>query len=186
MRVDAELDRQWSLQMAAAQSGDSVAYERLLRAVLPFLRALIRRQGIRPEQTEDIVQDTLLTIHRVRHTYDPDRPFVPWLASIAQRRAIDARRRSARIGRWEQVTPGQLETFPDTAANKRIELDDGRKWLDRALRELPNKQREAVELVKIRGLSVAEAASASGQSAGAIKVNIHRALRALRILFKEE
>jgi RNA polymerase sigma factor (sigma-70 family) len=170
--------------MAAAQSGDVVAYERLLRDVLPFLRLLARRERVPPDLVEDIVQDALLTIHRVRHTYDPGRPFVPWLAAIAKRRAIDARRRSGRIGAWEQSAPEYLETFADPATKTEIEVRDNREWLYRALETLPKKQRDAIGLVKIRGLSVAEAATASGQSAGAIKVNIHRALRALRALFK--
>jgi RNA polymerase sigma-70 factor (ECF subfamily) len=172
--------------MAAAQSGDAAAYERLLREILPFLRSLIRQRRVHPDHVEDIVQDVLLTIHRVRHTYDPARPLIPWLAAIAQRRAIDALRRSMRISTWEQVIPDQLETLPDPAANIQIDLDDRRQWLHRALGGLPRKQREAVELVKIRGLSVAEAAVVSGQSPGAIKVNVHRALRALRALFRED
>jgi RNA polymerase sigma factor (sigma-70 family) len=184
--VGVELDRQWSSRMAAAQAGDGAAYERLLREILPFVRSVLRQQRVRPDQVEDVVQDTLLTIHRVRHTYDPGRPFVGWLAAIAQRRAIDARRRSTRISTWEHVIPDQLETFPDPAANSQSELEDRRKWLHRALGDLPRKQRKAVELVKIRGLSVAEAAVASGQSAGAIKVNVHRALKALRVLFRED
>jgi len=183
--VDAERDERWSSEMAAAQSGDAAAYERLLRDILPFLRGLARRDRVPSDLVEDIVQDTLLTIHHVRHTYDPGRPLAPWLAAIAKRRSIDARRRSGRIGAWEQTAPDRLETFPDPATNRQIELDDKRDSLHRALKDLPRKQREAVELVKIRGLSVAEAATASGQSEGAIKVNIHRALRALRALFKD-
>src|SRR5258708_6360757 len=170
--------------MAAAQSGDAAAYERLLRDILPFLRLLARRERVPPDLVEDIVQDTLLTIHRVRHTYDPGRPFIPWLAAIAKRRSIDARRRFGRIGAWEQAAPEYLETFADPATNEQMELRDDREWLHRALEDLPKKQRDAIGLVKIRGLSVAEAAAESGQSAGAIKVNIHRALQTLRALFK--
>ncbi len=170
--------------MAAAQSGDAVAYERLLRDILPLLRLLVRRERVPPDLAEDIVQDTLLTIHRVRHTYDPGRPFFPWLAAIAKRRSIDARRRSGRIGACEQSAPEYLETFADPATKTETELRDNREWLYRVLENLPKKQRDAIGFVKIRGLSVAEAATASGQSVGAIKVNIHRALRTLRALFK--
>jgi RNA polymerase sigma-70 factor, ECF subfamily len=183
--VGEERDKRWSSEMAAAQSGDAAAYERLLRDILPFLRLVARRGRVPPDLVEDIVQDTLLTIHRVRHTYDPGRPLVPWLAAIAKRRSIDARRRSGRIGAWEQAAPDQLDTFPDPATNRQVELDDKRDSLNRALKDLPRKQRDAIELVKLRGLSVAEAATASGQSAGAIKVNVHRAVQALRALFKE-
>jgi RNA polymerase sigma-70 factor (ECF subfamily) len=171
--------------MAAAQAGDAVAYGRLLRAIVPFLRVVIRHQRVPPNQVDDILQDTLLSIHRVRHTYDPARPLVPWLAAIARRRAIDGRRRSTRIEAWEAATPDLLETFPDLSANRWIEDGDEHGWLRRAIEELTPKQRVAVELVKLRGLSVAEAAALSGQSPGAIKVNVHRALRALRALWAE-
>ena len=178
----------WQSAMAAVQSGDAAAYQRLLRAILPMLPSLIRRQRVSPEQVEDVVQDTLLTIHRVRHTYDPQRPLFPWVAAIAQRRAIDALRRSRMIDTWEQVTPGQLQTLADPGADGQVELIEWRErqtWLYRALGHLPRKQREAVELMKIRGLSVAEAAVASGQSAAAIKVNMHRARESLRALSRE-
>jgi RNA polymerase sigma-70 factor, ECF subfamily len=170
--------------MAAAQTGDSAAYAKLLRAIAPFLRLVIRRQRVPGDQVDDIVQETLLSIHRVRHTYDPARPLIPWLAAIARRRAIDGRRRSARIEAWEVAAPDLLETFPDLLANSRIDMDDEYGWLRRAVAELTPKQRVAVELVKLRGLSVAEAAALSGQSPGAIKVNVHRALRVLRTLYQ--
>lgn len=185
LQAGMELECRLSSDMAAAQAGDATAYERLLRGILLLLPRLVRRQLVSSEQVEDIVQDTLLTIHRVRDTYDPERPLVPWLAAIARRRAIDARRRLARINTWEQVSPDQLETFPDPRADWHVELidlDQQQKWLHRALRHLPRKQREAVALMKIRGLSVAEAAIVSGQSVGAIKVNMHRAQQALRAL----
>ena len=180
----AETDRQWSSDMAAAQAGDSVAYAGLLRAIVPFLRMVIRRQHVPGDEVDDIVQDTLLSIHRVRHTYDPSRPLLPWLAAIAQRRAFDGRRRRARVDTLEVAAPELLETFPDLSANNKIEANDEHSWLRRAVATLTPKQREAVELVKLRGLSVAEAASMSGQSQGAIKVNVHRALQALRSLYK--
>jgi RNA polymerase sigma factor (sigma-70 family) len=185
LKAGRELECQLSSDMAAAQAGDPTAYQRLLRGILLLLPPLIRRQRVSSEQVEDIVQDTLLTIHRVRDTYDPERPLVPWLAAIAHRRAIDARRRLARINTWEQVSPDQLETLPDPQADRLVELIDlykRQKWLHRALTHLPRKQREAVALMKIRGLSVAEAAVVSGQSLGAIKVNMYRAQQALRAL----
>jgi RNA polymerase sigma-70 factor (ECF subfamily) len=169
--------------MRAAQDGDAAAYRRVLREVLPVVRLLARRQGVAPSAVEDVAQDVLLTIHRVRHTYDPARPFLPWLAAITRRRAIDARRRTGRIDAHEHRAAETLETFADSGANEAIERDDRRDWLRHAMEALPPKQREALELVKLRDLSVAEAASISGQSPGAVKVNIHRALRALQALW---
>lgn len=182
---DPGADRGWSLDMAAAQAGDAAAYTRLLHAILPFLRAVIRRQHVPRDQVDDIVQDTLLSIHRVRHTYDPSRPLSPWLAAIAQRRALDSRRRRARVETSEVAAPELFVTFPDPSANNEVEMNNEHGWLRRAARTLTLKQRVAIELVKLHGLSIAEAAFMSGQSPGAIKVNVHRALQALRALYKE-
>src|ERR1700739_3811980 len=90
---ETESDGEWRRLMAAAQPGDRAAYERLLRDILPFIRAIVARQHRTRDRVEDAVQDVLLTLHRVRHTYDPSRPFTHWLATLAKRRAIDARRR---------------------------------------------------------------------------------------------
>src|SRR3990172_2011454 len=68
-------DRDWSRLMASAQNGDRRAYEQLLRDVLPFIRTVVARQHRRPDRLEDVVQDVLVTLHRVRHTYDPERSF---------------------------------------------------------------------------------------------------------------
>jgi len=184
LKSSSETEREWSSDMAAAQAGDGTAYARLLRAVVPFLRMVIRRQHMPADQVDDIVQDALLSIHRVRHTYDPSRPLMPWLAAIAQRRALDGRRRRVRVETFEVAAPELLETFPDLSANNQVEVNDEHNWLRRSVKNLTPKQRVAVELVKLRGLSVAEAASTSGQSPGAIKVNVHRALQVLRAFYK--
>lgn len=172
----------WSSLMRAAQGGDAAAYVRLLREVTPFLRAMLRRR-VTPGQVEDVVQDVLLTVHRVRHTYDPARPFLPWLVAIACRRAIDAGRRQGRVAAHEMAGPlideVAAEPVPDLIdAERRAQL------LREAVRALPRRQRAAVELVKLDELSIAEAAARTGQSAGAVKVNVHRGMVALRRLLK--
>ena len=179
-------ERDWSRLMAAAQEGDRAAYDRLLRQILPFIRAIAARQHRAPDRIEDVVQDVLLTIHRVRHTYDPSRPFGAWLAAIARRRSIDLLRRHGRIGAVETWEAGAYETFADPGANKEKEGRDATAALDRAMRGLPQGQREALELVKLRELSLAEASRLSGKSVGALKVNIHRAVKALRTRLKGE
>lgn len=170
----------WSQLMVAAQGGDGAAYRQLLREVAPFVRAMSRSRGLAPAQSEDLAQDVLLTVHRVRHTYDPARPFVPWLVAIAQRRMIDLYRRDRRVRDNEQADPDQLATFAAPEANDTVETAEQSAWLRQAIADLPAKQREALELVKLGELSVAEAAERSGQSAAAIKVNVHRAIKALR------
>ena len=136
--------------MAAAQAGDRAAYERLLREILPFLRALLARQQRTPDRIEDVVQDVLLTVHRVRHTYDPARPFGHWLAAIARRRSIDALRRRGRTEAAEISDGHAYETFADPRANREIEARDRAGGLSPAIARLPRGQREAVELLKLR------------------------------------
>ena len=84
--------------MEAAQEGDAASYQAVLRACVPVAAATARRNGIPPDRVDDVVQEVLLTVHRARPTYDPARPFLPWLRAIAQRRAIDAMRSHGRRG----------------------------------------------------------------------------------------
>ena len=173
-------DREWSEWMAAAQRGDRAAYERLLREILPFLRALAAGRHRAPDRIEDVVQDVLLTVHRVRHTYDPARPFSHWLAAIARRRSIDALRRRGRTEAAEVSDAHAYETFADPRAKQEMEARDRAAGLGPAIASLPPGQREALEMLKLRELSLAEASRASGKSIASLKVSVHRAIRALR------
>lgn len=173
-------DRGWGDLLAAAQRGDAAAYRAFLEAVLPFLRSVARARSRSAQDAEDVVQDALLTIHRVRHTYQPGRPVEPWLAAIVVRRAIDAGRRLGRTAAREVHDPAAHETFADEPSN-RDEAADAAARLGRMMEGLTPKQREALDLVKLRELSLAEASAASGQSIGSLKVNIHRAIRKLRL-----
>lgn len=170
----------WAGLMRAAQGGDARCYEQLLRAVTPFIRSLLRRYCRDPDLAEDVVQDVLLTVHRIRHTWDPNRPFSPWLASIAARRGIDRIRRDSRIARFEVSDELAVETFATPSANHESGALRAAEAIEPLLAALPERQRAALEAVKIRGLSMAQAASESGQSVAAIKVNVHRAVKALR------
>ncbi len=172
----------WALLMRAAQAGDARCYEQLLRAVTPFVRNLTRRYCRDQDLAEDVVQDVLLTVHRIRHTWDPQRPFSPWLASIAARRGIDRIRRASRIARHEVSDELAVETFATPATNNDSGALQAIETIEPLLAALPERQRLALEAVKIRGLSVAQAAGESGQSVAAVKVNVHRAVKALRKL----
>src|SRR5712691_3126679 len=92
--VQNEVDRRRAVWMVAAQAGDRAAYETLLRDCIPFITRVARGQGIRPDLIDDVVQETLLTVHQARQTYDPNRSFTAWLRTIARRRAIDGLRRA--------------------------------------------------------------------------------------------
>lgn len=172
--------------MAAAQDGDQQAYARLLRDVLPFVRAIVARRHRPADRAEDVVQDVLLTLHRVRHTYDPARPFAHWLATIAERRAIDALRRRGRGPANEVWDAKAYETFVDPGANRSTEARDAAEAVRPALAQLPAGQREAIELVKLREMSLEEASKVSGKSVAALKVNVHRAIKSLRARLKGE
>ena len=170
--------------MQAAQAGDGEAYVALLGAVAPRVRQVVRRQRgfAGPEDVEDLVQDVLLSLHVARATYDPERPFVPWLLAIVRNRLADGARRHVRQAAHEVTVDDLAVTFGDTAANTIMEAGDTRALKD-AVQALPPGQRQAIELLKLREMSLKEAAEASGVSVGALKVATHRAMRALhRIL----
>jgi RNA polymerase sigma-70 factor (ECF subfamily) len=179
-RITESQHQRWGQLMSAAQGGDRDAYEQLLRDITPFIRALLRRRCPQEADLQEVVQETLLTVHRVRHTYDPARPFVPWLSAIAMRRAIDGARRRQRVSRHEITEEALPETFAEAPANNEVEASDSARRLQELLSRLPPRQRSAVEAVKLRELSLAEAAQVSGQTVGALKVNVHRALKTLR------
>ncbi|CAA9507308.1 MAG: hypothetical protein AVDCRST_MAG39-1716 [uncultured Sphingomonadaceae bacterium] len=167
--------------LARAQTGDADAYRRFLRGAAPFIRAVARRRLRGDEAVEDAVQEALLTVHRVRHTYEPGRPVEPWLAAIAVRRAIDIARRGGRVGRREVHDEAAYETFADPRTNA-VERNDDARELRRMMDELSPGQKEAIELLKMREMSLAEASTASGQSVASLKVNVHRAIKRMRLM----
>lgn len=178
----AETDRQWSAWMALAQAGDSQAYDALLRDCLPFIAQVARGQRVPADRVDDVVQDVLMTVHRARHTYDPSRPFTAWLRVIAQRRAIDVLRRSGRQNNREVHAPLAYELHPDPAAGPAAgwEKSGLSQQIGKAVSGLSPGQREAVEQLALKDQSLEQAARVTGRSKGALKVNLHRALSALR------
>jgi len=180
-----ERDARWRAWMSAAQRGDTAAYERLLREILPHVRGVVRRRLFDPQAVEDVVQNVLLSLHRARHTYRPERPFLPWLHAIARNAAVDFVRERGRRSRREISL--ELEGVPEPGAPAELPaeraLDPG---LERALAALPPTQRQAVQSIHLEGLTVSEAAARAGISKGALKVRVHRGVRALRALLEEE
>src|SRR6516165_9828912 len=157
--------REWSKLMARAQDGDREAYRKLLEGVTPYLRSLAFRCFKQPTDLEDVVQDILLTIHMLRHAYDPGRPFGPWLVAIANRRIIDRLRRDTRRRAREVELSLDWETFSPEAANLNHEdapADEAA--LHAAITALPREQREAISLLKLKEMSLKEAAAVSGRS----------------------
>ena len=172
-------DRNRTMLMTRAQAGEREAYRCLLEDITPFIRVLAARRLRDASDVEDAVQDVLVTIHAIRHTYDPSRPFAPWLAAIAKRRIVDHLRRQIRANAQQTPLVSSPETFSEPSAN----LDDigvDAAALRNAIEDLPSGQRQAIELLKLGEMSLKEAATASGVSIAALKIATHRALKTLR------
>jgi RNA polymerase sigma-70 factor (ECF subfamily) len=178
-------DEAWGELLAAAQKGDAAAYRLFLSSITPFIRAVVGNRGLRGDGAEDVLQDVLLTVHRVRHTFEPGRPVKPWLSAIASRRTIDAMRRRGRVGAQEVHNDLAYETFADPQANKQEDGDTVRE-LARMSGGLSEGQKEALDLVKLKEMSLVEASAASGQSVASLKVNIHRAIKKMRLNLSQE
>lgn len=179
--TSAERERRWRSWMVAAQQGESAAYERLLRELLPHVRRQVQRRWFDASGVEDVVQNVLVSIHRARHTYRPERPLLPWVNAISRNAVVDALRERGRRAQREVSldAPGVAEpAAPESPAGaRRAELQPE---LQQALERLPAAQRQAVSLIHLEGLSVAEAADRAGVSRAALKVRAHRGYRALR------
>jgi RNA polymerase sigma-70 factor (ECF subfamily) len=182
MGPTAEQERRLATLMRAAQTGDQPAYTALLYALVPFVKAVVRRRfgSLQPQDVDDLVQDILLSLHAARATYDPARPFLPWLMAVARNRMADGARRHARRAAHEVTTEHTLETFPAEDTNMSTNGYSDAEALAQALTNLPQSQRQAIELMKLRELSLKEAAAATGTSVGALKVAVHRGVSALR------
>lgn len=176
--IQTDAEPELSAWMSAAQAGDAEAYRRLLTTIQPRIRAMVRARIQDAAAAEDVVQNTLLSIHRGRATYRPERAFMPWMRAITRNSIIDHFRERKRRG--ERETHLDVEAWPDENAGTRPEDAVLAPELEAALDALPEKQREAVILIQVEGLSVAEAALRAGVSPGALKVRAHRGYRALR------
>ena len=157
----------WGHWMEAAQAGNGAVYHRLLAEIGTWLKRYFARR-LPPAVVDDAVQDTLMAIHSKRHTYDPARPFGPWLAAVARHKWID-RLRSMKSAATETLT----EEVPVGDHGDAVTSA----WsLDRLLQTLSPAQSDVIRLVKLQGHSIEEAAARTGQSASLVKVNIHRGL----------
>jgi RNA polymerase sigma-70 factor (ECF subfamily) len=168
--------------MRSAQAGDGAAYRQLLTSIVPRLRHLIRRRRpfLKPEDVEDLVQDVLLSLHAVHATYDPQRPFMPWLLAIMHNRLADGARRYARRSSHEVPVAQLPVTFSVEGENFGSETYSDPEALRQAVARLPKGQRVAIEMLKLREMSLKEASAQTGSSVAALKVSVHRGMLALR------
>lgn len=159
-----------------AQSGDAAAYRLCLELLAARLRGFFKRRLVGlPDAVEDLVQETLLALHLRRGTYDPELPVTAWVLAIARHKLVDLWRRRGRRDALHDPIDDVAERF------LAVDPEDGgaKRDLDALLRELPPAQQRAIVLTKIEGLSVAEAATRTGASESAIKVQVHRGLKRL-------
>ena len=175
---------EWTGLMRSAISGDNAAYQRLLSAVAPVLRATARRglarAGQPVDQSEDIVQDILLAVHLKRHTWDANAPFAPWLFAIARNKLIDALRRRGRrvfvnIDDFAEVIPSEApeETVPAREIAAHLEA-------------LPARQRDVLRSIAVDSASIKATAAKLSMSEGAVRVALHRGLANLTTKLREQ
>ena len=171
--------------MIAGLAGDAASHKALLARLSGHLRAYFKRQltrvGRGPVEAEDLVQEVLIAIHTRRHTFDPSQPFTPWAYAIARYKLMDYLRRTKASMTDVPLEEAQEITAHDDRADVESALD-----LDRLLQRISSKARRAIQYVKLDGLSVSEAAARSGMSESAVKVSVHRGLRALALLINKE
>jgi RNA polymerase sigma factor (sigma-70 family) len=163
----------WGHLMAAAQTGDSQAYEQLLRELDAWLRRYYARR-LPHAAAEDAGQEALLAVHAKRHTYVPSRPFGAWVVAIARYKWIDRVRDASRYAALALDEDIPIEDHGGAAISAAA--------LDHLLGRLKPAQASVIRLVKLKGLSVARASGATGQSVSLVKINIHRGLKKLAAL----
>lgn len=163
-------------QFLCALGGDANAYREFLTAAAAHLRAFLRRRLMQlPDEVEDLVQECLFAVHRKRHTYDPSQPLTAWLHAIARYKLIDLLRARGR----REALQDQLDDDLEIVARSDHDAVDARRDLAKILDSLPGKQRQVLTMVKLEGASAAEVSAATGMTESAVKVSVHRSLKAL-------
>lgn len=165
----------WTRLMKLTQEGDGAAYERLLTEISPLIFHYVRKRVFNPQHVDDVYQEVLLTFHKAKHTYRSERPFSPWFFAVVRNAIWSALQKNRRF--QEREMP--LEDMADIPLQETAEegFDDR---LHKALESLPEGNRQAVEMLKIRGLTVEAAAKELGISKIALKVRAHRGYALLR------
>jgi len=157
-------------------AGDSAAYHTFLKELSAHLRAFLRRRLVRlPHEVEDLLQESLLAIHNQRHTYDPRQPVTAWVYAVARYKLADLLRRRSR----RDLLNDPLDEDGELPAASDDQAAEARRDLAKLLETLPDRQRLPIIHVKLEGLSVAETARLTGMSESAVKIGVHRGLKAL-------
>lgn len=184
-RIGSQLQSEHRLreQFARALAGDAPSYRGFLVDLGAHLRGFLRRRLARlPDEIEDLVQETLLAVHNQRHTYDPGQPLTAWVHAIARYKLVDFLRRRASREALDQP----LEDEREWLAAPEVESAGAKRDLALLLERLPDRQRLPIVHMKLEGLTAAETARRTGMSESAVKVGVHRGLKALAALIRKE
>ena len=175
-------ENDWAAWMRAAMTGDAGAYRQLLVSLAPHVRAVARsrcrRLGAPEGEVEDLVQEVLLTIHLKRGTWDQSRPIGPWVAAITRNKLIDILRQRGR-----HITV-PIEDFMDSLQAEDLTPELSTRDIDTLLGHLKPRQREIVRSISLNGSSIRETADRLQMTEGAVRVTLHRALKALAVLYR--
>jgi RNA polymerase sigma factor (sigma-70 family) len=176
-----EREQRWGEAMRAELRGDAAAYERMLKEVATVLRRSLGprlvRVGLGAHESEDLVQEILIGLHAKRHTWDPARPFLPWLHAITRYKLIDFMRHRRREMRRRVDLP--LEDWLEIVESPADEAYCASWEVDRHLAVLPVSQRKIVRAIAVEGASVRNVARGLATSEGAVRVTLHRAIKRL-------
>jgi RNA polymerase sigma-70 factor (ECF subfamily) len=157
-------------------AGETAAYHAFLKDLSAHLRAFLRKRLVSlPDEVEDLVQESILAVHNQRHTYDTSQPLTAWVHAIARYKLVDLLRRRAS----RELLTDPLDDELDVLSSADADAAEARRDLGKLLDQLPDRQRLPIIHTKLEGLSVAETARVTGMSESAIKVGVHRGLKAL-------
>jgi RNA polymerase sigma-70 factor (ECF subfamily) len=176
VRPRAEVD----LAMERYAAGDDAAFAAVYDRIAPRLYGYLLRQTRERARAEDLVQQTMLHIHRARARFIPGAEVTPWAFAIARRLLLDSLRRARREGTPCGDDPDSA-LAPGDAADDVVQARELATRIAGILAKLPESQRVAFELLKQEGLTVAEAAEVLGATQAAVKLRAHRAYEALRL-----
>ncbi|MEJ2117468.1 MAG: sigma-70 family RNA polymerase sigma factor [Alphaproteobacteria bacterium] len=179
-------ENEWAEWMRAGLAGDATAYKRLLEALTPYLRMVLRgssaASGLGAADIEDVVQETLLAVHLKRQTWKTSEPLTPWLRAIVRNKMVDFLRKRGRGGQVQLPIDDMLETLAAPEAEPQLTPED----VGKTLKLVNGRQREVVRAIAVEGLSTAETAARLSMNEGAVRVALHRGLTAIATALRTE
>lgn len=180
-KLTREDEQQWKELLIASSTGNTLAYEDLLRQISKYLQYFCGKYLHNDSQAEDCVQECLLAIHKAKHTFNPSKPFGPWFFTIVRHKIIDQYRKNKRLSTHEIQDPDYLEFSATASASIDMSID-----LEKLLSQISASYVAAFRLCKLEGKSIQQAASELNIGESAVKQRVRRATKALKKLIKEE